>query len=108
MRFMEPGRGRGRILWRTLLMRLQILSVLLRSLPVSVWNVHSVRSLLACTVLRILARIPWVLLVGGNKSAAYLPELAGLVLGVDQVSALPQMSMEFGQMEEILIKSCRH
>src|SRR3981189_3151543 len=31
-----------------------------------------------------------------------------LVLWPYQISALPQMSMEVGQMEEVLIKPCRH
>ena len=31
-----------------------------------------------------------------------------LVLRPYQISALPQMSMEVGQMEEVLIKPCRH
>ena len=47
-------------------LRLQILSLLLRTLllPVSLRIVHTLRSLLAIAVLRILARISWVLLVG--------------------------------------------
>jgi hypothetical protein len=47
--------------------RLQIPPLLLRSLPVSVWVIHSVRSLLAGAIPRILVWIPRLLLVGGNS-----------------------------------------
>src|ERR1700679_1754284 len=41
-----------------LLVRLQTLSLLLRSLPVSVWVIHSVRSILAGAIPRILVWLP--------------------------------------------------
>src|ERR1700678_136897 len=99
MRFWEPERDCGRILCRTLLImrrhearhalpdssrslleppllvRLRIPSLLLPTLPVSVsvsiWSVHSVRSLLEGAIPRVLVWTPWVLLVGCNKSAVH-------------------------------------
>lgn len=74
-----PSNGAKSLVEPPLLVRLQIPSLLLRTLslsvPIFVWNVLTVRSLLAGAIPRILVWTAWVLLVEG-KSGAHLLELA--------------------------------